>query len=74
MMIAAARRGMRIVRLKSGDPGIFGRLAEERAAQRTGADLHTPALEEDLSSLLQIIGAEPSAPSHNEGPERSRVL
>jgi uroporphyrin-III C-methyltransferase len=29
MMIAAARRGMRVVRLKSGDPGIFGRLAEE---------------------------------------------
>jgi len=29
MMIAAARRGMTVVRLKSGDPGIFGRLAEE---------------------------------------------
>jgi len=29
VMIAAARRGMRVVRLKSGDPGIFGRLAEE---------------------------------------------
>jgi uroporphyrin-III C-methyltransferase len=29
MMIAATRRGMRVVRLKSGDPGIFGRLAEE---------------------------------------------
>lgn len=29
MMIAAARLGMRIVRLKSGDSGIFGRLAEE---------------------------------------------
>jgi uroporphyrin-III C-methyltransferase len=42
----------------------------ERAAQRTGAGLHTPALDEDLSSLLQIIGAEPSAPSHNEDPER----
>jgi siroheme synthase len=46
----------------------------ERAAQRASADLHTPALDEDLSSLLQIIGAEPSAPSHNEVPERSRVL
>jgi uroporphyrin-III C-methyltransferase len=29
MMIAATRRGMRVIRLKSGDPGIFGRLAEE---------------------------------------------
>ena len=29
LMIASARRGMDVVRLKSGDPGIFGRLAEE---------------------------------------------
>jgi uroporphyrin-III C-methyltransferase len=29
VMIASARRGMKVVRLKSGDPGIFGRLAEE---------------------------------------------
>lgn len=28
-MIDAARRGLRVVRLKSGDPGIFGRLREE---------------------------------------------
>lgn len=28
-MIDAARRGLEVVRLKSGDPGIFGRLAEE---------------------------------------------
>jgi len=28
-MIEAARRGQEVVRLKSGDPGIFGRLAEE---------------------------------------------
>lgn len=28
-MIAAARRGLDVVRLKGGDPGIFGRLAEE---------------------------------------------
>jgi uroporphyrin-III C-methyltransferase len=31
-MIASARRGLSVVRLKSGDPGIFGRLAEERDA------------------------------------------
>ena len=29
LMIASARRGESVVRLKSGDPGIFGRLAEE---------------------------------------------
>lgn len=29
LMIAAARRGVAVIRLKSGDPGIFGRLAEE---------------------------------------------
>jgi uroporphyrin-III C-methyltransferase len=32
LMIASARRGLRVIRLKSGDPGIFGRLAEERDA------------------------------------------
>lgn len=32
LIIDAARRGLEVVRLKSGDPGIFGRLAEEIAA------------------------------------------
>lgn len=32
LMIAFARRGLSVVRLKSGDPGLFGRLAEERDA------------------------------------------
>ena len=32
LMIGAARRGFSVVRLKSGDPGIFGRLAEEMEA------------------------------------------
>ena len=32
LMIASTRRGLSVVRLKSGDPGIFGRLAEERDA------------------------------------------
>jgi uroporphyrin-III C-methyltransferase len=31
-MIVSARRGLSVVRLKSGDPGIFGRLAEEMEA------------------------------------------
>lgn len=31
-MIESARRGLSVVRLKSGDPGIFGRLAEEMEA------------------------------------------
>jgi uroporphyrin-III C-methyltransferase len=32
LMITSARRGLSVVRLKSGDPGIFGRVAEERDA------------------------------------------
>jgi uroporphyrin-III C-methyltransferase len=34
LMIDASRRGLDVVRLKSGDPGIFGRLAEEVEALR----------------------------------------
>jgi uroporphyrin-III C-methyltransferase len=29
LMISSAQRGLKVVRLKSGDPGVFGRLAEE---------------------------------------------
>jgi len=32
LMIASVRRGLSVIRLKSGDPGLFGRLAEERDA------------------------------------------
>lgn len=35
LMIDAARRNLAVVRLKSGDPGIFGRLAEEICALET---------------------------------------
>lgn len=34
VIIAAARQGKKVVRLKSGDPGIFGRLTEELDAAR----------------------------------------
>lgn len=34
VITAAARKGQRVVRLKSGDPGIFGRATEELAAAR----------------------------------------
>jgi uroporphyrin-III C-methyltransferase len=29
LMVSSGRRGLKVVRLKSGDPGVFGRLAEE---------------------------------------------
>jgi uroporphyrin-III C-methyltransferase/precorrin-2 dehydrogenase/sirohydrochlorin ferrochelatase len=34
VIVSAAKQGRKVVRLKSGDPGIFGRLAEELGAAR----------------------------------------
>src|SRR5262249_55093413 len=34
LMIDRARRGLRVVRLKGGDPGLFGRVGEEAEALR----------------------------------------
>ncbi|HYL67825.1 MAG TPA: uroporphyrinogen-III C-methyltransferase [Candidatus Limnocylindria bacterium] len=42
----------------------------ERAAQRTNAARHAPGLDGELNTLLQLIGAESSASSHNENPQR----
>jgi len=35
LLLDRARRGLRVVRLKGGDPGLFGRLAEETSALET---------------------------------------
>jgi uroporphyrin-III C-methyltransferase len=42
----------------------------ERAAQRTNAARHVSGLDEELNTLLQMIGVESSAPLHNEDPQR----
>jgi uroporphyrin-III C-methyltransferase len=56
LMIASARRGLSVVRLKSGDPGLFGRLAEERDALESAGIPHeiVPGVTAALSAAASL--------------------
>ncbi|MFT3691419.1 uroporphyrinogen-III C-methyltransferase [Paenirhodobacter sp.] len=57
VIVDAGLRGLRVVRLKSGDPGIFGRAAEELAAARAAgipAEI-VPGVTAAVASLRRLL-------------------
>jgi siroheme synthase len=74
LMIASARRGLSVVRLKSGDPGIFGRLAEERDALESAASLGVSLTDRRTSSRIVVITAHRAYENESEPPTDWRSL